>query len=100
LRESIADSLDLPLEEVVLIRTPGAGCYGHNGADDAAFEATLVAMSMPGSPVLLKWTREEERAWEPYCTAVAAELRATPDAEGGRFRLFRRSHQRNASRRP
>jgi CO/xanthine dehydrogenase Mo-binding subunit len=60
LRESIADSLDLAVEQVALIHVPGSGCYGHNGADDAAFEAALIARALPGNPVLLKWTREDE----------------------------------------
>ena len=82
LRDSIAESLGLQLENVVLTHMPGSGCYGHTGADDAAFEAALVAISRPGTPVLLKWTREEEHAWEPYGPASATELAAHVTAEG------------------
>jgi CO/xanthine dehydrogenase Mo-binding subunit len=77
LRESIADSLGLSLEQVVITHRPGSGCYGHNGADDAAFEAALIAMALPDTPVLLKWTREEEHRWEPYAPAMAVELAVT-----------------------
>ncbi len=77
LRDSIADSLGLRLDQVQITHQPGSGCYGHNGADDAAFEAALIATLMPGTPVLLKWTRDEEHAWEPYAPAMATDLAVT-----------------------
>lgn len=76
LRNSIADSLGLVQENVDITHIPGSGCYGHNGADDAAFEAALIAMQMPGTPILLKWTREDEHTWEPYAPAMAIDLAA------------------------
>lgn len=82
LRNSIAESLGFPLDQVVLTHAPGSGCYGHNGADDAAFEAALIAVSLPDTPILLKWTREDEHAWEPYGPPQAVELAASLDAEG------------------
>jgi hypothetical protein len=42
---------------------PGAGCYGHNGADDVALDAALVARAVPGVPVKLQWMRDDEFAW-------------------------------------
>ena len=77
LRESIADSLSMSLDQVVITHRPGSGCYGHNGADDAAFEAALIARALSDTPVLLKWTREEEHRWEPYAPAMAVELAVT-----------------------
>lgn len=77
LRDSIADSLGLNLEQVDITHVPGSGCYGHNGADDAAFEAALIALSLPKTPILLKWSREDEHAWEPYAPAMAVNLAAT-----------------------
>ncbi len=82
LRESIAESLDLSTDDVILTFMPGSGCYGHNGADDAAFEAALIAMRLPSTPVLLKWTREDEHAWEPYGPAGATELAARIGPDG------------------
>ncbi len=77
LRLSIADSLGLETSAVTLRHVPGSGCYGHNGADDAAVEATLVARALPDRPILLKWSREDEHAWEPYGPPMAVELAAT-----------------------
>ena len=72
----IAESLGLHPDRVVLTHMPGSGCYGHNGADDAAYEAALVARAVPGRPILLKWSREDEHGWEPYGTAMATEIAA------------------------
>ena len=82
LRASIAETLGLAPESVAVEHAPGAGCYGHNGSDDAALEAALVARALPGPPVLLKWTREDEHAWEPYGPAMRMELSARLDDTG------------------
>ena len=62
------------------MHVPGPGCYGHNGADDAAFDAALIARAFPLKPVLLKWSRADEHAWEPYATATVVDVSATLDA--------------------
>ncbi len=82
LRESMAGALDMDPGDIHIHHAPGAGCYGHNGADDAAFDAALIARAMPGIPVLLKWTREDEHAWEPYGSCMAMELCASLDDSG------------------
>ena len=90
LRASIAETLGLAPEAVDVEHAPGAGCYGHNGSDDAALDAALVARAIPGRSVLLKWTREDEHAWEPYGPAMRMELAAHLD-EGGDVRFW--SHE-------
>lgn len=82
LRASLADVLDLPRERVVVEHALGSGCYGHNGADDAALDAALVARALRGKTVLLKWSREDEHAWEPYSSAMVVDLRADLDDSG------------------
>jgi nicotinate dehydrogenase subunit B len=82
LRASMAEALDMALEAVRVVHMPGPGCYGHNGADDAALDAALIARAIPGTPVLLKWSREDEHAWEPYATCMAMDLTASLDATG------------------
>jgi CO/xanthine dehydrogenase Mo-binding subunit len=82
LRDTLAEALDVAAGDIIIHHALGSGCYGHNGADDAAFEAVLVALAFPGRPILLKWTREDEHAWEPYAPAMAIDLRASLDAAG------------------
>ena len=82
LRAAIAETLGLGPASVQVVHAPGAGCYGHNGSDDAALEAAIVARAFPGRAVLLKWSREDEHAWEPYGPAMRIELCAHLD-DGG-----------------
>ena len=90
LRAAIAETLGLDPASVQVVHAPGAGCYGHNGSDDAALEAGIVACAFPGRAVLLKWSREDEHAWEPYGPAMRIELCAHLD-EGGNVRHW--SHE-------
>jgi CO/xanthine dehydrogenase Mo-binding subunit len=82
LRAGIADVLGMNEDALRLIHVPGAGCYGHNGADDVALDAAVTARALPGRPVLMKWTREDEHAWEPYGPAMVMDLCASLDASG------------------
>ena len=82
LRQEIAMVLRMPEERVVVHHAEGAGCYGHNGADDVALDAALIALHTKGQPVRLQWTREDEFAWEPYGPAMAVALEAHLDATG------------------
>ncbi len=82
LRGALAQVLDMALEDIRVIHVEGPGCYGHNGADDAALDAALLARATPGQPVLLKWSREDEHRWEPYGPAMAVQIQASLDAQG------------------
>ena len=82
LRASMAEALGMDVDALTVIHAPGAGCYGHNGADDAALDAALVARAIPGKTVLLKWSREDEHAWEPYGSCMAMDLCASLDGDG------------------
>ena len=79
---AIAAMLGLPRERVRLQHVQGAGCYGHNLADDAAADAALLAVQVPGRPVRLQYTREQEHRWEPYGSAMLIRTRAGLDAQG------------------
>lgn len=82
LRQAIAELLALPADRVRCVHREGAGCYGHNGADDVAGDAALIARAMPGVPVRLQWSREQEHGWEPLGPAMLAQVDAALDASG------------------
>ena len=82
LRGALTGLLGLREEQIHVKGVPGSGCYGHNGADDVAAEAALLAMEFPDRHVRLQWMREEENAWEPYGTAMVMEVEAGLDREG------------------
>jgi nicotinate dehydrogenase subunit B len=81
-RQAIAQMLRMPIEQVRCIHVEGAGCYGHNGADDAAADAALIARAVPGRPVRVQWTREQEHGWEPYGPAMVTKVSAALDGNG------------------
>jgi nicotinate dehydrogenase subunit B len=81
-RNAIAQMLQMRPEQVRCIHVEGSGCYGHNGADDAAADAALIARAMPGAAIRVQWTREQEHAWEPYGPAMIGRVRATLNDDG------------------
>jgi CO/xanthine dehydrogenase Mo-binding subunit len=82
LRAALAQVLGMAEGEIHAIHMDGPGCFGHNGADDAALDAALLARAVPGRPVALKWTRADEHTWEPYGAATVIQMQASLDEEG------------------
>ena len=82
LRDAIAALLHMPKDQVRCIHVEGAGCYGHNGADDAGADAAILARAVPGRPVRVQWMRDQEFLWEPFGPAMVSQARASLDASG------------------
>jgi CO/xanthine dehydrogenase Mo-binding subunit len=82
LRRDLAGVLGVEEGRIAVIHMDGAGCYGHNGADDAALDAALLARVVPGRPVRVQWMREDEFNWEPYGPAMVVKLKAELDLQG------------------
>ncbi|WP_372616958.1 xanthine dehydrogenase family protein molybdopterin-binding subunit [Falsiroseomonas sp.] len=82
LRTDLAKALRMPAEAIVVHHVEGSGCYGHNGADDVALDAALVARAHPGRPVRVLWSRAEELGWSPFSPAMLVEVEAEADAQG------------------
>ena len=80
LRKWLARSLGIDAAQITVLHRQGAGCYGHNSADDAAFDAAFVAMRVPERTVRVQWTREDEFAAAPMGSAMVVGLRAVLDA--------------------
>ncbi|MDO9072795.1 MAG: molybdopterin-dependent oxidoreductase [Rubrivivax sp.] len=71
-------------QDISVHHVEGAGCYGHNGADDVACDAVLMALACPGQPVRVLWSRADELAHSPLGAAHRVELRARLD-DGGQL---------------
>ncbi|HEY2135524.1 MAG TPA: molybdopterin cofactor-binding domain-containing protein [Xanthobacteraceae bacterium] len=76
-RGNLAVALALKPDDVRCIHAEGSGCYGHNGADDVALDAALLARRAAGRPVRLQWMRDDEFGWEPYGAAMVMKAKAS-----------------------
>lgn len=77
LKKEISKLLKMDENKIHIIHKPGAGCYGHNGADDVALDAALIAIKIPGKWIKLQWDRTDEFIWEPYGSPMIIDLQAT-----------------------
>ena len=96
LRADLALVLKLPVENITVEHMEGAGCYGHNAADDVALDAVLLAKAAAGRPVRVQWSREDEMSHAPFGAAMAIEIEADLDAQdeivGWRHSIWSNGH--------
>jgi nicotinate dehydrogenase subunit B len=92
LRGDLAKVLGMPNAQVDVVHMPGAGCYGHNGADDVALDAALVARAVAGAPVKLQWMRDDEFAWAPFGPGMAVRVEAALASDGKIVDVWSNSH--------
>ncbi len=81
LQRELASMFGLPVSDTTVIHADGAGCYGHNGADDAAADAAMLARAA-GRPVRVQWMREDEFHWSPHGSAMSVRIEAGLDQAG------------------
>lgn len=82
LRTDLALAFAMPTEAITVRHVESAGCYGHNGADDVAYDAALLARAAPGRVVRVQWSRADELGWAPLGPAMAVTIRVELDAGG------------------
>jgi nicotinate dehydrogenase subunit B len=82
LRSDLALVLKIPPDHITVEHMEGAGCYGHNGADDVALDAVLLARAADGRPVRVQWSRADEMSQTPFGAAMTIEIEAGLDANG------------------
>jgi CO/xanthine dehydrogenase Mo-binding subunit len=82
LRSDLAIVLAIAPERIIVEHVEGAGCYGHNGADDVALDAVLLARAAGGRSVRVQWSRQDELAHAPFGAAMAVEIEADVDDAG------------------
>jgi len=81
LRTDLALVLKIPVANITVEHMEGAGCYGHNAADDVALDAVLLAKAAPGRPVRVQWSRADEMSHAPFGAAMTIEIEADLDAK-------------------
>ena len=80
---AIADVSGLPVAKCDVYKVLLGGGFGRRGAfTDFARQAVQIAMQMPGTPVKLLWTREEDMTHDYYHPITQCKLRGGLDAAG------------------
>jgi len=100
LRADLALALGLTPDAVTVRHVEGAGCYGHNPADDVALDAALLARAAGERPVRALWSREEELGWAPYGPTMAVDVSAGLDASGNIVQWTLENYSNGHSTRP
>ena len=80
-RNTTAAILGLKQDNVRVIYTRGAGCYGINGADTVTYDAAVLSQAV-GKPVRVQLSRKDEMAWENYGNLFAIDQRVGLDRNG------------------
>jgi isoquinoline 1-oxidoreductase beta subunit len=79
---AVAEAADLPVAKCDVYKTTLGGGFGRRGRTDYARQAVLIARQMPGTPVKLIWTREEDMTHCAYHPITQCKLTGGFDAQG------------------
>ncbi len=79
---AVVESSGLKAEQCEVYKLHLGGGFGRRGATDYVTQAVLVARTMPGTPVKLIWSREEDMAHGRYHPVTQCKLTAGLDEKG------------------
>lgn len=85
-----ADAAELPVEQCDVHKLHLGGGFGRRGAGDFVRQAVQIARAMPGTPVKLLWSREEDMRQGMYHPITKAKITGGVDAEGNLTALHMR----------
>ncbi len=77
-----AEAAELKLEQCEVYKIPLGGGFGRRALTDYVSEAVQIARAMPGTPVKLLWSREEDMIHGTYHPVTMARMTAGLDAQG------------------
>ncbi|HZP86197.1 MAG TPA: molybdopterin cofactor-binding domain-containing protein [Burkholderiales bacterium] len=78
-----SEASGIPLEQVYVHKMHAGGGFGRRGPhQEYTKQAVKIAQSMPGTPVRLQWSREEDMQQGRYRPVSLIKLRGALDADG------------------
>jgi isoquinoline 1-oxidoreductase beta subunit len=77
-----AEASGLPVAQCDVYKLLLGGGFGRRGFTDYVRQAVLIAKELPGTPVKLLWSREEDMAHGKYHPVMQAKLTGAIDANG------------------
>jgi isoquinoline 1-oxidoreductase beta subunit len=78
-----SETSGMPLENVIVHKMHAGGGFGRRVAhQDYTKQAVKIAMAMPGTPVRLQWSREEDMRQGRYRPVSLVKLRGALDEDG------------------
>jgi isoquinoline 1-oxidoreductase beta subunit len=78
---AVSEAAELPLAKCEVYKTLLGGGFGRRGATDWIRQAVAIAKEMPGTPVKLIWSREEDMTHGRYHPVTHCKLIAVVDAQ-------------------
>lgn len=79
---AVSEASGLPIEQCEAYKVHLGGGFGRRGAPDYVQQAVMLAMEMPGTPVKLLWTREEDMIHGFFHPTTKGRVRGALDADG------------------
>ena len=79
---TVAEISGLPIAQCEVYKMILGGGFGRRGRTDYVRQAVLIAKQIPGVPVKLIWTREEDMTHGSYHPITQCKLRGALDAQG------------------
>lgn len=73
---------DLPIEQCEVYKLLLGGGFGRRGMSDFVTQSILIAKQMPGTPIKLLWSREEDMMHGFFHPTTKGRIRGALDADG------------------
>lgn len=77
-----AEASGLPIQQCEVYKLHLGGGFGRRGSSDYVSQAVFLAKEMPGTPIKLMWSREEDMMHGFYHPTTKARVRGSLDADG------------------
>jgi isoquinoline 1-oxidoreductase beta subunit len=78
----VAETSGLPVAQCDVHKLMLGGGFGRRGFNDYVKQAVLIAKQIPGTPVKLIWSREEDMTHDHYHPVTQCKLRGGLDSQG------------------